>query len=174
MLVADDATTTYGQPARLTARLGDPSASGDVTFRTGDRVLCTAVMTGGSATCDAPSGLDAGTYPITAVHAAASDEAVLTVTRAATALVAEASRKRAPKGVRLRLVASGLPSSVTGEVTFRRVGGKILCRAQVARGAAACRTARNLKRGTYDVVAIYRGSPNHAGSRDRLAFRITG
>ncbi|WP_244928221.1 Ig-like domain repeat protein [Nocardioides sp. W7] len=83
---ADDLTVVDGGTVRLSAALDPVAATGSVLFRSGDDVLCEAVLAGGVASCEAAAMPGVGTHSIEVeyagdhAHAASSTTLRLTVT----------------------------------------------------------------------------------------------
>ncbi|MGD0834061.1 MAG: Ig-like domain-containing protein [Candidatus Dormibacteria bacterium] len=69
---ADPASAAQGASVDLSARGLPTDATGLVTFTSGGTTLCSAQVSGGTATCDA-SGLDPGSYPVAAAYSGALD-----------------------------------------------------------------------------------------------------
>lgn len=176
-LAAPDLVTSYGRAGVLWAT-GLGTASGNVQFTTGSRVLCSAVITSGGASCSGPAQLDAGRYTVAAsyagsgTHQPATDSLLLTVTKAGTKLAASATPRSTVRGKRVRLTARVSPGTASGTVVFRH-GRTTLCRAPVRAGVATCPTSTRLRPDSYRVVAHYLGSRNYASTKAVFRFRVT-
>jgi hypothetical protein len=180
-------TVSYGTPATLAATgiPADAAPDSRVSF-TGTAADGSTVALG-SATAGHPTvataaDLAAGQYTVTATwagdanHAAAtSDSVTLTVTPAVTHVAAAVDGKPAQsiqRGNTATLTASGLPTGATGTVQYRLPDGTVLGTGSLpaagvdssATASAPVTTSSTMRVGTYQVVAVYSGDADHAGS----------
>ena len=137
-----------------------------MTFTSGGSTLCIAALPATS--CDTPTSLAPGTYPVTATYSGDSNYngatvggAGFVVTKADTAMTESAAPASIAYGAQDTLSVAGLPGDATGSVTFAS-GGSTLCVAPLP--AISCQTATTLAPGTYPVTAIYSGDANYNGT----------
>lgn len=171
LVTAGDVTVERGATATLTATVASSAPNspttptGTVTFtdeQTGD-VLCTATLSGGTASCTTvPGQIGARTvvigYSGDADHAAVTGidraELTLTVTLVSTAVTLEVAPTEVPYGTAATLSATGLPSDATGTLTFTS-GGTTLCSTTLP--VTSCPTLTTLAAGEYPITVAYSG-----------------
>jgi Big-like domain-containing protein len=151
-------------------------ATGTVTFTSGATALCTATLP--ALSCQTPTTLVAGTYPVTATYSGDSNYnggvatgASFTVTQADPSMIESASPASISFGTQDTLSASGLPSDATGTVTFYS-DGSALCTLTLP--ATDCETASTLAPGVYPVSAVYSGDNDYSGlTATGASFTVT-
>ena len=153
-------------------------ATGSVTFTSGAQTLCTIDDVTTTSSCTTPTGLDVGTYPVTATytgdpnHTGSTATTTYTITKAPTALTAGVSDPSVTYGSSDTVSFSGLPVGATGSVTFTS-GAQTLCTIDDVTTTSSCTTPTGLDVGTYPVTATYTGDPNHTGSTATTTYTIT-
>lgn len=163
--------------ASVTSASGTPT--GDVTFSIGIQTLCTATLTGGSATCSssgAPIGSDTvtATYGGDATSFPSSGTTALTVTPILTTTTVSASPTMVLTGSPV-LYAADVTSdtgSPSGTVSFSAAGIP-LCTATVSANTASC-SASNAPVGNDTVVADFSGSSPYGGSSGYTSLLVVG
>jgi hypothetical protein len=171
--------TSYGQPLTLTAKVTPSEVRGTVEFLDGEDTLCTAPVSGGSASCQVPETPLPGSHVVTAWYSGDSDHAashrnvVLTVTEPAkrdAGLRATAAPRTVKRGkpVQLKAVLAG---EATGRVVFTS-GGKRLCVATARDGRAVCRGGARLAPGSHRVTAAYAGDARFRADSATLTVRV--
>lgn len=169
---ANPTSTTHGSAVTLSAGL-PAAATGDVVFKHGTTVLCTASAP--SYSCTTPALLDVGSYPVTATlddpaYGTMSATTSFTVGKASTAFTASAGAATPPYGTADTLSTTGLPADATGTVTLTS-GGATLC--TITLPATSCTTSGTLPPGAYSVTAGYPGDANHLGSTATTSFVVS-
>jgi len=173
---AAPAAIAYGSQETLSFANLPGDATGTVTFTSGGSTLCTATIP--AASCQTATTLAAGTYGVTATYsgdgnytATTATGASFTVTKADTSFSESAAPASVPYGTPDTLSVSGLPTGVTGTVTFT-AGSATLCVATLP--AARCDTPISLAVGTYNVTATYSGDGNYNGmTASGASFSVT-
>jgi hypothetical protein len=168
--------STYGTPVTFTSVVSSSAGTptGNVTFRSGSKVLGTSALSSGTATFTTnPTQLGVGTDSITAAYGGDSTHAASTspifsqtVNQAAsnTALTSSPNPSTVNQTVTLTAtvsVTAGLPVP-TGKVQFKR-GTAILGTAALSNGVATLNTTFT-KKGSYSLTATYMGNANYSGS----------
>ena len=159
--------STYGESVTLTAHVtsagGTPT--GTVTFRDGSETLCTATLSGGSASCSTTT-IPVGTQTITATYSgdanflSSSGTTTQTVNQADTTTTASSSPNPSTYGESVTLTAdvTSAGGTPTGSVTFS-TGSETLCTATLSGGSASCSTT-TIPVGTQTITATYSGDAN--------------
>jgi hypothetical protein len=159
---ASPATIAFGSQDTLsvTGLAGD--ATGTVTFTSGGKTLCVAVLPATS--CLTATTLAPGSYPVTATYSGDANYsgssvsgATFTVTKDAVILTETAAPASIVYGSTDTVAAFGIPAGATGTVTFTS-GATALCVATLS--ATTCTTADTLTPATYPVTATYSGDTN--------------
>ncbi len=170
---ATPASVPFGASSALAASGLPGAATGSVTFTSGGTTLCTTLLP--ATTCDTPTTLDAGSYPISATYSGDSNDTgftattSLTVTPVTTSFTATATPANVSYGTSSTLAETGLPSGATGTVVYAS-GGSTLCTALLPQ--TTCDTAASLAAGTYPVTATYSGDLDDAGSTASTALTV--
>ncbi|GAB2592906.1 Ig-like domain repeat protein [Microlunatus antarcticus] len=170
-------TVPYGSGDTLSVSGLPNGATGTVRFTAADGTLLCTVDVPAASSCQVTATLDVGAYGVTATYAGddhhqqARATTGFAVVKAATALVAAVSDPSVPFGTSSALSFSGLPSGVTGTVTFT-TDGETLCAVDVAE-AGSCSSPTDLGTGEHAVTAVYSGDARHLGSQDRTRLTIT-
>ena len=163
--------------ATVTSILGTGTPTGSVSFAVGPVPVCVAQLSDGTGSCSssvAPAGNDTvvGTYSGDPSFGTSSGTTPLVV--AATATTDSVNPTTVAFGQTVTYTAavvatsgSGTPS---GSVTFW-VGTTSLCTAPLSAGAASC-SASNAPGGTDQVVGIYSGDANFAGSSGSATLTV--
>lgn len=184
-VTASPRASTTGQPVSFTATVaasgGSASPTGSVTFTDDGTTIGTSTLTttdGVTTTSLLLTTLPLGVNPIGASFGgdanfgpSASGAALVTVTRATTALDLVSSDELTTLGQPVTFIANVFPatgSGETGTVTFF-YGGAEIGSAGVANGQAALTTA-TLPIGTASVTATYGGDSDFAGSATTLPW----
>jgi hypothetical protein len=163
---ASPLTIVYGSTDTLAAAGLPAGATGTVTFTSGTTTLCTATLSATS--CATAATLTPATYPVTASYSgdvndssATATGAQFTVIKADTHMTVIVSPTETVPGAPVTLWVIGLPTGVSGTVTFTD-GSTILCTAMLP--ATSCTTTVTLPPGTYDVKATYSGDADYNGT----------
>jgi hypothetical protein len=183
-LTATPASSTYGQPVALAARVTPATAVGTVTFKDAGAAIGTAPLSGGAAGLTV-STLSAGTHSLTAAYSgdaanAASESSAVTVTvaKAGTATALTASPNPSSVGQAVTITATVTPATATG--TMRFLDGATVIGTAAVNGGTAAFTTSALTQGTHSLSASYAGDNNHNGSNSASvtqtvnALTITG
>ncbi|GAA2725187.1 Ig-like domain repeat protein [Cellulomonas aerilata] len=158
----------YGSSATLATAGLPPEATGTVTFRSGDEVLCVATLPATS--CSSPTTLLPGDYPVRAEYSGDSSFPAVTartsfaVSRAPAVLTATATAGEVPYGSANTLTASVAPAGATGPVSFATADGTVLCTVEDLGSASGCTTDTSLDVGGVTVTAAYAGDSRFAGA----------
>ena len=174
--VAQNGRYGTGYPVQVT---GLPArATGDVEFRTGETVLCTAHVHDAAASCTVGTRkLEPGGYLVTATYL--GDDTYLSTSRTfrlvvgkgSVTMTATASEVHVEPGKSTTLSANGLPGNATGTVVFTS-NSAVLCTATVSHGVASCATRTDLPAGTYPTVASYSGDTHYVRGVARTTFDV--
>ena len=95
-------------------------ATGSVTFTSGAQTLCTIDDVTTTSSCTTPTGLDVGTYPVTATytgdpnHTGSTATTTYTITKAPTALTAGYRTPPSPTAVATPCPSAAYPSAPPG------------------------------------------------------------
>ncbi len=163
---ASPLTIVYGSTDTLAAAGLPAGATGTLTFTSGTTTLCTATLTATS--CATAATLTPATYPVTASYSgdvndssATATGAQFTVIKADTHMTVVVSPTETVPDAPVTLWVTGLPTGVSGTVTFT-YGTTVLCIATLP--ATSCTTTVTLPPGTYDVKAVYSGDADYNGT----------
>jgi hypothetical protein len=163
---ASPITIVFGTADTVSASGLPDSATGTLTFTSGSRTLCVATLPATS--CTTSVTLNPALYPVTATYSgdtndtpATASTAQFTVIKADTAIVVDVNPKAATPGSPITVWVTGLPTGVSGTVTFTS-GGSVLCTATLP--AVSCTTSMDLPPGSYPVTATYSGDDDYNGS----------
>lgn len=174
----------YGAAILLSAQLqAAPNLSGTITFtlQGSSFPLCSvSLLPSEPVDCFVSSPLDTGPAYVTATYSGNSDytgstatnAAVVTVVQAPSSFTASATPSLAAYGSGVRLSATKLPYSASGEVRFLSGSGALLCAATATYGSGSCVTGV-LPVGAYSVDASYLGNLNYLGSSATTSFSVT-
>lgn len=185
LTVAKDATSTsvsvnpsdvgLGAPATMSATVSSAhgTPTGTVAFTDGSQTLCTATLTGGTATCSGAEGA-ASTYTVTgkysgdATHAGSSGSTTLTVNQDGSQLAISLNPTTIAAGQPTTFTAtvSAAYGTPTGSVAFSdggNPGSGALCIAQLSGGTGSC-TGSITVPGNYTVYADYSGDQSYVQS----------
>jgi hypothetical protein len=154
--------------------------TGTVTVKTGATTLCTATLSGGTATCSPNSAtvLAPGSDSVTAAYSGSTDfggsvsaASTLKIAKASTRSTLSLSTSSATYGHEKALVVTvkvspqyaGTPG---GTVTVK-AGRVTICSKALSRGKASCspRSGTALRVGKYQLVATYPGNADFSGSK---------
>jgi phospholipase C len=167
-VTADINPAPVGAKVTFTAKVSDPTATGNVTFNNGNTALGTAALTSGSATISS-STLTPGSHSITAVysgdatHGGSTSPALAEVINGlATTTTLTADLNPAQIGTKVTFKATVAPADATGNVTFND-GTTALGTAPLAAGVATFSTS-TLALGSHTITAVYAGDATHASS----------
>lgn len=169
--------TVYGHKAHLSARVHPDAATGKVRFVTAaGRLLCTAAVAAGTASCTAPARLAPASMRVVAHYVGnyspSQASTKLLVTKAPTTIHARAARS-VRHGARLPVAVRGLPRAATGTIVVR-TGKRTLCRASVHRGRGRCPVVAKLTPGhRYTLQVRYGGNTFYRGSAATVRVRVT-
>ncbi|WP_127573630.1 S8 family serine peptidase [Georgenia faecalis] len=166
---------TAGEELTLTATVAPPEATGTVTFFDGATELGSAPVTGGTASITAT--LSAGSHTLTARFTPAtaafgpSTSAPVTVvvgqSASTTTLTLSDDRVAFGEPVTATVVVTGASAAPSGSVEIR-VGGQVVATGTLVVdglvGTATIALPQNLPVGRHDLVAVYAGSADVAGS----------
>jgi hypothetical protein len=170
-----------------TVRATTPAPAGTVTIEAGSTKLCTIKLASGTGSCTLPvASLTRGTFALTAHYnggsgfaASVSSAKTLTVGKANTSMIFKLAASQATYGheqleklkVQVPPQYAGRPSG-TVTVLWR---GVTICVITLNRDTGACAmTAKQLKPGTYTLVAKYHGDGNFNGSSADQILTVVG
>ena len=163
---AAPSSVMYGTADTLSVTGLPGDATGTVTFTSDGSTLCTVTLP--TASCTTSTGVDPGTYDVTATYSgdsnynsAAASGASFTVTKADTSMTESAAPASVAYGAQDTLSVAGLPGTASGTVTFTS-GGSTLCSATLP--VTSCQTSTSLAPGTYVVTATYPGDSDFNGT----------
>jgi Bacterial Ig-like domain (group 3) len=163
---ASPITIVFGTADTVSASGLPNGATGTLTFTSGGTTLCVATLPAKS--CTTSVTLDPAVYPVTAAYSgdandtsATASNAQFTVIKADTAIVVDVNPTSATPGSPITVWVTGLPTGVSGTVTFTS-GGRALCTATLP--AVSCTTSIDLEPGSYPVTATYSGDNDYNGS----------
>jgi hypothetical protein len=168
-LIANPASSNFGQTVQLTATVTPAPTGGAVTFLDGAVALGSAPLAGGVASLSV-STLAAGSHGIVASYAGdgaaylASTSSALSesVAKAATTATLTSSVNPATFGQSVALTATVSPAAATGIVQFFD-GAASLGAATLAGGAASLSTSA-LIAGAHALTVVYSGDTNYSAS----------
>ncbi|MBP2415367.1 Ig-like domain repeat protein [Microlunatus capsulatus] len=162
---ADPASAPFGSAVTLSAGDLPGSATGTLSFRSGETVLCSATLPATSCAVDAD--LEPGTYPVDLTYSGDANWAERTVALPAVAVtLAEASLsatlddRTTEFGQRSTVEVALRPAGATGTVTVS-AGALVLCEVTLP-GSSSCRTPADLPVGTHTVTLSYAGDARYA------------
>lgn len=173
-VTASTTTPTYGTAVALTAGGLPANATGEVTFRDGKTVLCTATIgAAGTASCTPAELLGAGDHEVTATwsgdanHLAVTSAAVtVSVAKAAGTVggtVGGAAKATISYGETTTIAATGLPAGVDrGSVLHVTDGAGIDETVTAAKPTTT--TPDDLEVGTHTITISWDGDANHTGT----------
>lgn len=183
-LAISDKTVTYGDEQRATIsvtvspQIAGLEPSGEVRVVESSTTLCVVTLSAGKGSCTlAVTKLAAGNYRLVADYGgddnfdtSSSPEVSLTVARATSTTKLQLAHAKVTEGDEQteRLSVSVTPDekseAATGTVAIS-IGSTTVCVVKLAAGKGSCTlTAKQLKAGTYHLVARYAGSADVAGS----------
>ena len=187
---ATTSSVAYGVAPALAASGLPTDATGTVEFSYLDgsgtkRVLCTAPVANGAASCAGPAGLAAGSYSITAAYsgngrytASSATPVQLTVTKASASSLTTGATGPVSYGNAVPLQLAGIPAGAAGDsaVTFEVRGADNTVVKTVTTTVAELGSATTgvLPVAGYTVVGTWAGDANHIGSAGAAAsFTVT-
>ncbi len=163
---ASPISIVFGTADTVSASGLPDGATGTLTFTSGSTTLCVATLPAKS--CTTPITLNPALYPVTATYSgdandtpATASTAQFTVIKASTAIVVDVNPQSATPGSPITVWVTGLPTGVSGTVTFTS-GGTVLCTATLP--AVSCTSSMDLPPGSYPVTATYSGDEDYNGS----------
>ena len=164
---------SVGQTVTFTATVTPSDATGNVTFKEGANTLSVVPLVAGAATIQT-SALVAGSHSVAATyggdssHASSTSAPVAQVINTATATTTTLSAAPNPTAVGqpVTLTAAVLPSSATGNVTFKD-GSTVLNTVALSSGSATLATSA-LTAGSHSLTATYNGSSIMAPSTSAI------
>jgi hypothetical protein len=165
----------YGSAVSLSASGLPADVTGSITFRWHSAVLCTSAVSGGGASCTAPSDIEPRRYAVSAsyggngIDAPATASTAFTVTRASPVLAATALPASVEVGKVVVLSAVGLPSGASGTIEFEAAGVS-LCTTTLP--SISCSTPSTLAARNYAVTASYSGNTDYSSVTARTAFKV--
>ena len=178
----DREDVSFGTAESLTFGGLPPEATGSVTFRSGDQVLCTVADVTAATSCLAPGALAVGRYPVTATytgdrnHDGDDASTQFSVGLAVPTLSANVRSAAVPFGSTAVLTALvAVPADAppaTGPVEFTS-GERTLCRIADIATTSSCEVAGGLPSGPYPVVATYGGDERYTGATAQTGFTVT-
>jgi hypothetical protein len=173
---SDSSNYFYGDQAQLAASGLPSDATGTVDFTAASGLLCSAEVTGGTATCT--TGVINGggyfvqaTYSGDASYLSSSSRVSFTVLPNFTNFSVTSTPSSTAYGSTIDLAVAGLALGATGTVRFTASGGT-LCTATVFLGDADCTTAV-LPAGFYNVTVTYSGDSNYITTWRMTHFSIS-
>ena len=173
---SDSSNYFYGAQAQLAASGLPSDATGTVDFTAASGLLCSAEVTGGTATCT--TGVINGggyfvqaTYSGDASYLSSSSRVSFIVLPNFTNFSVTSTPSSTAYGSTIDLAVAGLALGATGTVRFTASGGT-LCTATVFLGDADCTTAV-LPAGNYNVTVTYSGDSNYMRTWDNTYFSIS-
>lgn len=165
---ADVNPAQAGTRVTFTARLGDPAATGTVTFNDGSTLLGTSTLSAGTGSFST-SALAAGSHSITAVYGGdaahgPSTSAALTevITAISTAITLKVDTNPAQVNTKVTFTATVTPSASTGNVTFN--DGTTPLGAVALNAGVATFSTSTLAIGSHNITAAYAGDSTHSPS----------
>ncbi|WP_300683635.1 LamG-like jellyroll fold domain-containing protein [Nocardioides sp.] len=175
-ITAGNASVTFGGSLTLSAQVTAASATGTVTFITGEEIWCTAQISAGKASCQAGQLPPPGTYAVRAVysgdttHEASQNALAVVVKEATSALRATSTTVRYGAAT---TVAVSVTGATSGTVTLTEAG-RTLGSAPISGGVARIGlAARSLRPGAHRLVATYAGTGTVSGSSTTLTVNVT-
>jgi hypothetical protein len=163
---ASPATAAYGETVTLRAADLPRGATGTLTFRSGEDVLCSATLP--TTSCELETDLDPGTYPLDVSYSGDDNwlartltVPALEVTRAEATLRGSLSDRTVQYGERATVEVELRPAAATGTVTVG-AGSLVLC--EVTLPGSSCRTPAELPVGTHTLVLSYPGDQHHSAA----------
>ena len=173
---SDSSNYFYGAQAQLAASGLPSDATGTVDFTAASGLLCSAEVTGGTATCT--TGVINGggyfvqaTYSGDASYLSSSSRVSFIVLPNFSGFAVFSTPTSTAYGSTIDLAVAGLALGATGTVRFTASGGT-LCTATVFLGDADCTTAV-LPAGDYNVTATYSGDANYYTNSNTTSFTIS-
>ncbi|GAA3566796.1 hypothetical protein GCM10022197_23510 [Microlunatus spumicola] len=168
----------YGTPVVLSYGGLPAAATGSVTFTAGGTTLCVVDDVTTASSCGTSSGLDVGSYPVTARYSGDARFAATTATTsfsvalAPVDLHAAVSQETVPYGAGDTLSVAGLPADATGTVRFVDAEGALLCGIDDVAVTGSCQIPTGTDTGTYAVTARYFGDARHAPAEAGTTFTV--
>ena len=177
---ANPSSATFGTPVTYSATVsaGSGTPTGTVSFSTGLSTLCTATLSGATASCvasDTPLGTGA-------VFASYSGDTANTPSTASTPVLITSPSKThvsvtptsVTEGATVTYSATVSPTTgsgtPTGTVAFS-TGSTALCTASLASGSGSCK-ASNAPEGTDTVAGHYSGDSTYSGSSSSTSLTV--
>ncbi|MEI6700650.1 MAG: Ig-like domain repeat protein, partial [Actinomycetota bacterium] len=172
-------STVFGTSTTLSADVTPSAATGMVTFTSGATTLCSAAISGGSASCASPTSAGVGSYDVLATYSGdgtyASSNAnagTYAVNKATATLAASASPSTVVYGRTSTFSVAGLRHGSSGSVTYS-IGVDNLCTAAVSAGAASCKGLLTTPIGSVTVTAYYSGDTNDESASTTVDLTVS-
>ena len=170
-----NASVTFGEGLTLSARVTPATATGTVTFVTGEEVWCTAPVAAGTASCSPATLPPPGSYAVRVVydgdatHASSYDAIAVLVKEATSSLQAGPVSLTYGQSATVAVQVAGATS---GTVTLAE-GGRALGSAQIAGGTATVPlSAGSLVPGSHALTASYAGSGTVSGASTTVGVTV--
>lgn len=170
-----NAVVTFGDELTLSAQVAPATATGEVTFITGEEIWCTAPLVQGAASCSPTTLPPPGTYAVRVVYSGSdthetSQEAIAVVVKEATSSLA-AKPVSLTYGQASTVVVTA--TGVTSGTVVLRDGRRSIASAPVVDGVARIALpARSLTPGTHALTASYAGSGTVTGSSTTVRVSV--
>ncbi len=171
---ASPTSTTFGHAVTLRANGLPSSATGTISFTSGNVTLCTATVRRNSADqCSTSSRLAPGTYNVTATYSGdrtfqgSTATTSFVINKVSTQLSVNVSPNRVRSGQTFNVTINGIPPRATGSVVIKQ-GNTTICTVSVNGGKCSIVHSGTA---TLTLTATYSGDSNYLGST--ATFRIT-